>query len=169
MVSGADHSLTLALRTGAEGFDWFAGMAASGVASLRAAAEGREAKEWYEASADEDTDMGFIPADLAALEGEWSWFHSVVRPAIENGLGGLIDDDLAYVARWGFDPARLVAPTLFLHGGRDRVVPSSHGEWLARRCSPVELRICPEDGHISVLNSGAAAMEWLREHAVCGT
>src|SRR5215203_2680771 len=35
---------------GAEGLDWFAGVAASGVASLRAAAEGRAAKERYEAS-----------------------------------------------------------------------------------------------------------------------
>jgi len=150
---------------GAEGLDFFAGMAASGVASLRAAAEGREAKESYEASADEDTDPGFVPADLAALEGEWSWFIRVVRPAIENGPGGLIDDDLAYVASWGFDPAQVIAPTLFLHGGRDRVVPSSHGEWLARRCPSAELRLCPDDGHISVLNSGAAAMEWLSEHA----
>ena len=150
---------------GAEGLDWFAGMADSGVASLRAAAEGREAKERYEASADEDADPGFVPADHAALEGEWSWFISVVRPAVENGPGALIDDDLAYVAPWGFDPAQVVAPTLFLHGSRDRVVPSSHGEWLARRCPSAELWLSPDDGHISVLDSGAAAMGWLREHA----
>jgi pimeloyl-ACP methyl ester carboxylesterase len=150
---------------GAEGLDWFAGMAASGAASLRAAAEGREAKERYEASTDEDADPGFIPADHAALEGEWLWFISVVRPAMENGPGGLIDDDLAYVAPWGFDPARVVAPTLFLHGGLDRVVPSSHSEWLARCCPSAELRLSSDDGHISVLDSGAAAMGWLREHA----
>jgi pimeloyl-ACP methyl ester carboxylesterase len=63
----------------------------------------------------------------------------------------------------------VVAPTLFLHGGRDRVVPSSHGEWLARRCASAELRLCPDDGHISVLNYGEATMEWLREHAVWRT
>ena len=33
---------------GAEGLDWFAGMAASGVASLRAAAAGRASKQQYE-------------------------------------------------------------------------------------------------------------------------
>jgi pimeloyl-ACP methyl ester carboxylesterase len=150
---------------GAEGLDWFAGMAASGVASLRAAIEGREAKERYEASVDEGTDPGFVPADHAALEGEWSWFISVVRPAMENGPGGLIDDDLAVVAPWEFDPAQVGAPVLLLHGGRDRVVPSSHSEWLARRCPPAELWLSPDDGHISVLNSGAAAIAWLREHA----
>jgi pimeloyl-ACP methyl ester carboxylesterase len=149
---------------GAEGLDWFAGMAPSGVASLRAAARGRAAKERYEASAGEQ-DPGFIPADWAALSGAWSWLGDVVGPAVEGGPGGLIDDDLAYVAPWGADPARVTAPTLLLHGGRDRVVPPSHGGWLARRCPSAELRLFPDDGHISVLNQGAAALGWLGEHA----
>jgi pimeloyl-ACP methyl ester carboxylesterase len=152
----------------AEGLDFFAGMADSGAASLRAAVQGREAKEQFEATADEDAESGFIPADLAALEGQWSWFVSVVRPAIENGPGPLIDDDLAYVAPWGFDPARVVAPTLLVHGGRDRVVPSSHGEWLVRHCPSAELWLRPEDGHISVLGAGEAALGWLRERAYQG-
>jgi pimeloyl-ACP methyl ester carboxylesterase len=152
----------------AEGLDFFAGMADSGAASLRAAVQGREAKEQFEATADEDAEPGFIPADLAALEGQWSWFISVVRPAIENGPGPLIDDDLAYVAPWGFDPARVVAPTLLVHGGRDRIVPSSHGEWLVRHCPSAELWLRPEDGHISVLGAGEAALGWLRERAYQG-
>ncbi|MDQ3554654.1 MAG: alpha/beta hydrolase, partial [Chloroflexota bacterium] len=152
---------------GAEGLDWFAGMAASGVASLRAAAEGRAAKERYEAS-DAEYDPEFTPADLAALSGAWSWLGTVVGPAMEAGPGGLIDDDLAYVAPWGVDPAQVIAPVLLLHGDRDRVVPSSHGEWLARRCPSAELRPCPGDGHISILGSSAAAMDWLREHAEGG-
>jgi pimeloyl-ACP methyl ester carboxylesterase len=119
----------------AEGLDWFAGMADSGVAALRAAAEGRAAKESYEASGAEFDPEMFTPEDHAALSGAWSWVLEVVKPAVEAGPGGLIDDDLAYVAPWGFDPARVVAPILLLHGGKDRVVPSSHGEWLAHRCA----------------------------------
>jgi pimeloyl-ACP methyl ester carboxylesterase len=149
---------------GAEGLDWFAGMASSGVASLRAAAEGRDAKERYEASGAE-YDPEFTAADQAALAGPWSWFDNVVGPAVEAGPGGLIDDDLAYVAPWGFDPSEVVAPVLLLHGGEDRVVPSSHSRWLASRCPSAELRLSPEDGHISILNSGPAALDWLREHA----
>jgi pimeloyl-ACP methyl ester carboxylesterase len=148
---------------GAEGLDWFAGMAASGVASLRAAVQGRAAKERYEASGAEYDPEMFTPADHAALSGPWSWLNSVVGPAIEAGPGGLIDDDLAYVAPWGFDPADVVAPVLLLHGGLDRVVPGAHGAWLARRCPAAELRLYPDDGHISVLNSGEAALEWLSE------
>jgi pimeloyl-ACP methyl ester carboxylesterase len=81
-----------------------------------------------------------------------------------QGPGGLIDDDLAYVTPWGAEPEQLTAPTLILHGGRDRVVPASHGEWLASRCPSAELRLSPDDGHISILNSSESALKWLREH-----
>jgi pimeloyl-ACP methyl ester carboxylesterase len=148
----------------ATGFDWFAGMAQSGIRSLRAAEAGRAAKERHEASGSE-YDPEFTPADEAALSGTWSWLLSVVRPALAQGPGGLIDDDLAYVAPWGADPERLRAPTLLLHGGRDRVVPSSHAEWLARHCPSAELRLRPDDGHISILDSSESALEWLRERA----
>jgi pimeloyl-ACP methyl ester carboxylesterase len=149
---------------GAEGLEWFTGMTPSGAAELRAATEGRAALEDYLESTEFDPEM-FTPADHAALSGAWSWLNDVVCPAVEGGAGGLIDDDLAYVVPWGFDPAQIIVPVLFLHGGRDRVVPSSHSEWLARRCRSAELRLCPDDGHISVLNHSVAAMDWLWEHA----
>jgi pimeloyl-ACP methyl ester carboxylesterase len=149
---------------GADGLDWFAGMSPSGVAALRAAAEGRVAKEKHQASAEFDPEM-FSPNDHAALAGTWSWFGEVVGPAVESGPDGQIDDDLAYVAPWGFDPAQVVAPVLVLHGGEDRIVPAAHGEWLARRCRSAELWAYPDEGHISVLNHGVAALDWLSEHA----
>ncbi|MBA2247953.1 MAG: alpha/beta fold hydrolase [Chloroflexia bacterium] len=147
---------------GAEGLDWFAGMATSGIASLRAALEGRAAKEKYEASNTEFDPDVFTPADHAALSETWSWLGDVVNPALAAGPGGLIDDDLAYVAPWGCDPAQAIAPALFFHGGQDRMVPSSHSEWLARRCPSAELRVCHDDGHISVLNAATDALDWLR-------
>src|SRR5215216_8196696 len=149
---------------GAEGLDWFEGFGPAGVAELRAAAAGRAALEKHLAESDDEPE--FTPEDEDALAGEWSWFIDVVDSALAGGMGGFIDDDLADVGAWGFDPADVIAPALFLHGGRDRVVPSSHSEWLARHCRSAELRLYPEDGHISVLNSGAAAaMGWLRERA----
>jgi pimeloyl-ACP methyl ester carboxylesterase len=147
----------------AEGLDWFEGFGPGGEAELRAAAAGGAALEKHLAESDDEPD--FTPEDEAALAGEWSWFIDVVRPALAGGMGGFIDDDLAGVGEWGFDPADIVAPVLFLHGGQDRVVPSSHSEWLARRCPSAELQLCPDDGHISVLSFSRAAMEWLRERA----
>ena len=148
---------------GAEGLDWFAGMGEAGTAGLRAALDGRAAKERFEASADGEPD--FVDADWAALAGEWSWFGRVVGPALEAGPAPLVDDDLAFVDPWGFDPAEVRAPARFLHGGRDRVVPSTHGAWLAARCPAGELQVSPDDGHISVLSGAESALEWLRAHA----
>src|SRR5829696_6437287 len=47
----------------------------------------------------------------------------------------------------------------------DRAVPSSHGEWLAHGCPTAELRLYADEGHISVLEQGVVAMEWLRRQA----
>jgi pimeloyl-ACP methyl ester carboxylesterase len=148
----------------AQGLDWFAGMGTAGAAELRAAATGRAALEDHLASAEYDPEL-FTPADHAALAGPWSWLLTVVEQAMEGGLGGMVDDDLACVAPWGFDPAQVRPPVLFVHGGEDRMVPSSHGQWLARRTPSAELWLRPDDGHVSVLDAAEAALGWLWKHA----
>jgi pimeloyl-ACP methyl ester carboxylesterase len=148
----------------AEGLDWFAGMVPSGAADLRAAAAGRETLQNHLAASGYDPEM-FTPEDHAALEGPWSWLADVAGQAINGGLAGMVDDDLAYVAPWGFDPGPISPPVLFLHGVKDRTVPSSHGEWLASRTPSAALWLRPEDGHVSVLNCAEPALEWLAEHA----
>jgi pimeloyl-ACP methyl ester carboxylesterase len=148
----------------ADGLDWFAGMAASGDRLLHAAARGRAALEEHLASTEFDPEQ-FTPADHAALEGAWGWLGTVAGKAMEGGPGGMVDDELAYVAPWGCDPGQVGAPVLLVHGGQDRVIPSSHGEWLARRIPSAELWRRPDDGHISVLGSGEPAMDWLRQKA----
>ncbi|GGJ70998.1 alpha/beta fold hydrolase [Deinococcus aquiradiocola] len=148
---------------GALGLDWFAGMWPSGVAALEAALAGRDVKERFEASDPPFDPQMFTPADHAALQGEWAWLNTVVGPAMLNGPGGLVDDDLAYVSPWGFTPDRVTAPTLLAHGTDDRVVPASHSEWLARHLPRAELRLRPGDGHLSVLHGAADALTWLTE------
>lgn len=149
-------SLATVAPFGADG--WFDGMAAGSADSLRAAAAGRAAKEAYEATAEFDPAV-FTEADFAALKGSWDWLDSVVQPAL--GAVGLIDDDLAYVAPWGCDPAAITAPVLLVHGEDDRMVPATHSTWLAARCPTAELRLSPGDGHISVLDRAAGALTWL--------
>ncbi len=142
---------------GVEGLDWFAGMTEP--AALRAAVRGRAARERYAAAPSET--VPFTADDLAALDGDWSWFGTVVEPALAAGPAAQIDDDLAYVGPWGFDPAAITAPLLIVHGGADEMVPCAHGAWLARHCPTAELRIVPGAGHISVLRAAPAALEWL--------
>ena len=145
----------------APGLDWFAGMATSQVASLGAAVVGRPAKEEYETSGG-GHDPELIAADEEMLTGPWSWVLDVTLPAVMAGPAARIDDDLAFVAPWGFDVAQVVAPVLLQHGGRDRVVPAAHSAWLARRCPTAELRLSPDDGHLSILDSAEDALEWPR-------
>src|SRR3954469_18756884 len=81
------------------------------------------------------------------------------------GPAALIDDDLAYVSGWGFDPLDITAPTLVVHGGADRIVPASHGQWLARAIRGAELWLQPGGGHISVLGTAEDALTWLARTA----
>lgn len=139
---------------------WYAGMYAGGEATLRAARAGRAEREALVTASEYDPDM-FTPADHAALEGDWNWILSVVGPALDNGPGGMIDDDVAYTRPWGCDPAAIAVPVLLLHGTDDRIVPSSHGESLARQIPGASLQMSPGDGHISVLRHAAGAVAWL--------
>lgn len=149
---------------GADGLDWFAGMGPAGEAELKAAAGGPEPLTAHLSSAEFDPEM-FTPADHETLAGPWGWLGQVAGQAMETGLSGMVDDDLAFVTPWGFDVRDIAAPVLFVHGEADRVVPSAHSVWLAGHCRSAELRLMPGDGHISVLRQCEAAMEWVREHA----
>jgi pimeloyl-ACP methyl ester carboxylesterase len=146
----------------AAGLDFFAGMSDGSARELRAAAQGRAELEQVLATNDFDP-ASFIAADYAALDGSWSWFNRIVQAATVNGPDGMIEDDLGAMAPWGFDPAQVTVPTLIMHGTADRMVPSSHAEWLAARCPNAELRLVPGEGHVSVLNSALDALVWLRD------
>jgi pimeloyl-ACP methyl ester carboxylesterase len=148
----------------AEGLDWYAGMAPSGAARLRAATRGRATLEAVLASTAFDP-QEFTPADHAALAGEWAWLGAIAVQASEGEPDGMVDDELANVAPWGFDPGQVRPPVLILHGGQDRIAPSAHGEWLARHMRTAERWLRPHDGHISVLSAGVASLDWLLARA----
>lgn len=140
-------------------FDWYAGMSSPG--GLRAAAQGRDARERF-AAADEFDENSFTPADWAALRGPWSSLGQDAGRASAAGPDGLIDDDVAFAAPWGFDVGQVDAPVLLVQGGEDRVVPPPHADWLLRHIGPAELWLRPRDGHISVLDAVPVALDWLR-------
>ena len=106
----------------------------------------------------------FTPADYAALAGDWESLGADAGRAGAAGPDGLIDDDVAFAADWGFAVTAIDAPVLIVHGGEDRVVPVAHGEWLARRCPRSELWLRPHDGHVSILHACPLALDWLTAH-----
>ena len=143
-------------------FDWYAGMVAPG--GLRAAEAGRAARERY-AETDEFDPNSFTAADWAALDGGWRALGADAGRAGVESPEGLVDDDLAFVVPWGFDPATIRAPVWLVHGGEDRVIPPSHAEWLLGRMDTAELWLRPRDGHVSVLDAVPVAMDWLLDRA----
>ncbi|MBC7519115.1 MAG: alpha/beta hydrolase [Microbacteriaceae bacterium] len=152
----------------AEGLDWFAGMVADG-ASLRAAVAGRPSREKYEESSDFDSDS-FTERDYATLAADWAALGDDVGRSAEFGTDGLVSDDLALVAPWGFDVADIEVPTLIVQGGEDRIIPAAHGDWLRRHLSnsgnsETEFWLRARDGHLSVLNAVPLVLEWLLERS----
>jgi pimeloyl-ACP methyl ester carboxylesterase len=143
-----------------ESFDWFAGMASPH--ALRAAALGREERARHAETAEFD-ENSFTAADWAALDGTWASMGADAVRANETGPDGQIDDDVAYVNPWGFDLAQVDVPVLIAQGGEDRIAPRSHGEYLMRSLPSAEFWLRPRDGHISILNAGPVAMDWLRD------
>ena len=48
-----------------------------------------------------------------------------------------------------------------MHGAKDKMVPGVHAESLAARGPAAELRIVPDAGHITVLDSAPDTLTWL--------
>ncbi|HEY0811690.1 MAG TPA: alpha/beta hydrolase [Pseudonocardia sp.] len=146
----------------AAGLDWYRDMVESNAAELRAATQGRGPLKAHLAGEHElDPDM-FAPADLAALGGPYGeWLRSTTTAALDGSEDGYLDDDDALVNPWGFAVADVAQPVLVLHGEHDRLVPTAHARWLADRCPIAELRLYPDEGHISIIDRIDAAMDWL--------
>ena len=138
----------------AEG-DWFAGMMSP--QGLRSALNGRAARAAYGETAEFDP-ASFVDVDYAALKAEWSVLGADAGAG--SGASGEVDDDVAFVSPWGLDLDEVRCPVLIVQGGRDRVVPSAHGEWFAARLAHAELWRRPDDGHIAVLRALPEALDW---------
>src|SRR5512133_2443201 len=66
-----------------------------------------------------------------------------------NGVGGWVDDDLAFTRPWGFDVSSIAVPVLIIYGSADVLVPSAHGRWLAAHVPGCIVKI-EEGGHLGV-------------------
>ncbi|HEX4725508.1 MAG TPA: alpha/beta hydrolase [Pseudonocardiaceae bacterium] len=146
----------------ADGLDWFAGMAPSGVAELGAALRGADVLGAHLAATRDDAPDWLSPKDIEMFTGPFGpWLIHTSTQGMANGPDGFVGDDIATTRPWGFDPAQIEAPVLLCNGDEDRCVPLAHAEWLARRCPHSELRPCPGDSHISIFGHAGEAVDWL--------
>ncbi len=149
---------------GSEGLDFLAGMGEENVEEFGLALEGEEPlRTWLENArsglaaitpADVAASLGSLlpPVDAAQVTGEFAdHLAESFRQAVRVGIDGWLDDDLAFTRPWGFDLGAITVPTYLWQGSEDRMVPFSHGRWLAERIPGVTAHLEEGEGHISVL------------------
>jgi len=171
----AAASLAAVAPYGAQGLDWLEGMGEENHVEFGKVLEGEPALRTYlehEAEAMLSASAGDLVSvletllgdeDRAVLSGEFAeYMLASDAHALEPGVDGWLDDDVAFLRDWGFDVASINRPTLLLHGEDDRFVPVSHGRWLAERIPGVEARIGPGDGHLTLVERRVREVnDWL--------
>lgn len=147
---------------GVEGLDWFAGMNDSNVEEYSTAQRGLEAliplleKQGAEMAKMQPADVGAsltkrADIDPVVVASFREFLANTFRRAVETGLGGWLDDDLAFTRAWGFEMREISCPVSVWHGGKDPVVPPAHASWLAANVPSARLHVEPDEGHGSLL------------------
>ncbi len=122
-------------------------------------------------SADKETALEGIATllsevDLKTLpEGMGDYLIDGMREGCSNGVKGLMDDGLAFMKPWGFDPSTIKVPTQIWHGKHDLFVPLPHGKWLAEKIKGSEAHFFDDEGHLSLfLKKGNEVQKWLSSY-----
>jgi pimeloyl-ACP methyl ester carboxylesterase len=162
----------------AAGLDFLAGMGQANVDEFAAAIAGAEVLRPSLAEAAAELTGGgpggladglesiLPPVDVAALEGGFAEFmYDWMAAGLRPGFDGWLDDDLAFVAPWGFDVATIRVPVLLVHGRLDLMVPFSHGEWLAGHIPGADPLLMDGEGHVSLAAHVSRVHTWLLGHA----
>lgn len=149
---------------GVDGLDWLDGMGPENVRDFEAASAGREAYapiaaqqavELAAVTSDDIVDAfgGLVDeVDAAALTGEFAdTVAAEFRHAVTQGPVGMIEDTLQIVRPWGFDVADITVPVSVWQGAHDKMVPFSHGQWLAATIPGARAHLYEDEGHLSLV------------------
>ncbi len=150
--------------SGAPGLDFTAGMGPENVAEFGAAVRGpaaltefldREAAAFGNVTgAQVAAALGGLiaDADRAVLTGAYAdHLAAGARAALSSGIAGWRDDDLAFVADWGFSlTGEGKLPVAIWQGDQDRMVPFAHGQWLAANIPGARAHLLAGAGHLTM-------------------
>lgn len=89
--------------------------------------------------------------DRAALTDEFGEdLAAGFAESLRTGVDGWVDDDLAFVAPWGFALDEIAVPTFVWQGSEDLMVPFAHGQWLAAHIPDATAHLLRGEGHLSI-------------------
>jgi pimeloyl-ACP methyl ester carboxylesterase len=147
----------------AQGLDFLAGMGPENVEEFGAATRGAQVLTAYleeqlaalsSITGEQITAAlgGLISAaDAAVLTGEFADdLARSLRGAVRNGVAGWRDDDLAFLADWGFELGDLGGRVAIWQGDQDNMVPFAHGQWLAAHIPGARVHLEPGAGHLTM-------------------
>jgi pimeloyl-ACP methyl ester carboxylesterase len=150
----------------ADGLDWLDGMGPENVAEFGAAVAGKaELSAFLGGAADVMRTMrpeelvaglgGLLSdVDRSVVTGEFArYLAASLRSACSNGIEGWRDDDLAFVADWGF-PLDAASQVAIWQGSEDRMVPQAHGDWLVKHVPGARVRMRRGEGHLTFTARG---------------
>jgi pimeloyl-ACP methyl ester carboxylesterase len=90
-------------------------------------------------------------ADVAVLTGEYGEdMAAAFAEGLRLGIDGWLDDDLAFLAPWGFGLDEIRVPVTLWQGEEDLMVPFAHGRRLADRIPGVDAHLLAGEGHLSI-------------------
>jgi pimeloyl-ACP methyl ester carboxylesterase len=168
--------------TGLEHEAWLDGMDPENVKEFGLALEGEEALTEYvealqaQAEARVAVDPSTVFDDYELSESDRAQlarpeviqiFREATTEWAFNGVGGWVDDDLAFTRPWGFDVRDNTVPVLISYGSTDVLVPTAHGEWLAANVAGSVVQV-EEGGHLGVdpVSQITENAHWLRNGLV---
>lgn len=93
----------------------------------------------------------FPPVDAEVLKGRFGADNAAnMNYALAAGDEGWVADLVALTSPWGVDVTAMKARVELWHGDEDRMVPRSHGQWLAEHLPTVTPHLEAEHGHLSI-------------------
>lgn len=159
---------------GADGLDWYDGMAHSNVLEHTAAAKGYAGlAALTEAAADAvradpasllaslQADMPDPDRRVVADRGIRSMLLETYAEALRTSAFGWIDDAMAFYSPWGFEPDTVTVPVLLWHGASDNLSPASHARWLADRIPSATVVVQAGAAHFGALDVLPDILRWL--------
>lgn len=95
-------------------------------------------------------------------------FTRIVAEQAAHGVGGSVDDTLAFHRPWGFDLSAISVPVLLTYGLEDVSCPPGHGRWLAAHLSTALVIEDETGGHLpqDIEAEIATTFAWLRTGAM---